>query len=1067
MGHELKDGEEEWEGPLPAWPIDGATSTDGQKLGVGDVGAFVRTAELGVGRLLEVDSHEVRVQYFQAPGASPYFDRNHPIEDVSTTTLAAHTRAYFHDGSQWRIGRVDGIHPQDPRKYLIALPNGKAAILPVESFDVRWDSPITNPFDVLASVGGDSPLVYEDRLNLLRAWSQQRAAALGVEGLVLGSVELHRHQLDVVRRIAADPIKRYLLADEVGLGKTIEAAALIWQYLADHPDGRVLVLAPNHIRDQWQQELLDRFRTDRYPNAWIRIWTHDLQPNRPDRPVGLLVIDEAHHVTRMGSLPPAARERIAQLAHSADELLLLSATPVRSNEAGFLDLLSLLDPDHYHPSQLDDFVRRVELRDTLALTYQALVPKIDKFDLSLYADELTRLFPEDEILRSLLMSATAAEEAVRPQAVARIREHLSETYRLHHRLLRTRRTVALGATFSVRGRKRAVPLTLEVNDSSDRLRHEFLDSLRIHLVAATEEGQINPEEAVDVFREAAQRCGSLSHALLPLSGPDHMDQHPAPVKAFHDLVERGMLPGWSALIGDIHSAHVDGLRDLGSVLSSVSVSRGLNRTIIASTFTETAQAVATEMTKRWGADRVATHLLSQARADNVAEVARWNGEGPCSLLICDAGAEEGINLQKADLLIHLDLPWESFRLEQRIGRCDRHSEDTSAPIPSMVVAYGDQPYALGWIEFLADGCDIFTRSVSSLQYVLADTERAIQHSVVAQGPHVLAESVEAQAETLDAELTRIIAHDALDSIDSSDLFGTSTANDALLTSDSLPTLTNALLSWLAGVGTKLRRPAPGTVRIDRKPRPQIPFSLEYAIRPYMEMAIAVERSAAVSRSLPILRSGHPMVEAVAAHLKDSDRGVTFALFRPGPPGQWPPVTVLRTDFLVAPSTTNTFVAEAETVGLGGWASQLIEEMIPPVIETVLMTIEGKEVSVAALLRPYDKQKEDRNLISRPDLFERLTAHLDWKSVCASALQHAHSLLSQRPSVAERPEAGAIAIRTKVIQRIDREHSRQLAGLRDADVDMRRLETAVPETIEQEIHVLGCGAIFLGDENRFW
>ena len=649
----------------------------------------------------------------------------------------------------------------------------------------------------------------------------------------------------------ADPIKRYLLADEVGLGKTIEAAALIWQYLADNPDGRVLVLAPDHLRAQWQQELLSRFRTDQFPNAWIRIWTYEHESTQPDQPVGLLVIDEAHHVTRTGSLPSLARQRIATLAHTAKDLLLLSATPVRSNEAGFLDLLSLLDPDHYQPGDLEDFVRRVELRDQLALTYQALTPDIDEFDLSLYADELTRLFPEDDLLRSMLMSAIAAGDEERARAVARVRDHISDTYRLHNRLLRTRRTADLGSTFSVRGRTRAIPFTLEIDDASDHLRQEFLDSLRLHLMAGTEEGNIKTEDAVDILRDAAQRCGSLSHAIIPLADTPYEDDVSPEVRTFHDLIDRGVLPGWAALIHDIHASHEDVARELGDVLSSVSVSRGVDRTIITSAFTETAHAVATEMRRRWGIDRVATHLLSHARARNDTEVGRWNEDGPCSLLICDAGAEEGINLQKADLLVHLDLPWESFRLEQRIGRCDRHSEDTSGPIPSMVVVYGDQLYALSWIEFLADGCDIFTRSVSSLQYVLADTEREIQRGVFVSGPQVLTEGTRMQAETLDSELTRIIAHDALDSIDSSDSLSDSGSNDLLLSSDALPTLTNALASWLTGVGTQVRRPTRGSVRLERKPRPQIPFDLEYFITPYMEVPLAVERSAAVNRSIPI------------------------------------------------------------------------------------------------------------------------------------------------------------------------------------------------------------------------
>jgi ATP-dependent helicase HepA len=1026
------------------------------------LGTFVETA-VGVGRLVEVRPESARVRYFRAPGRSPYVDYDHTLEEVSPVRLDVHTRAYFHDGRRWRIGRIDGVHPQDPRTYLIALPNSKGVQLSVESFDVRWRLPITDPYDVLESVGGDSPIVYETRLNLLRSWSAQRVAMTNVEGLVLGSVELHRHQLDVVRRVATDPIKRYLLADEVGLGKTIEASALIWQFLSEQPDARILILAPDHLREQWQDELLDRFRIDRYPNAWVRIRAHTDDSGWPDQPVGMLVIDEAHHVTRTGTMPESARRRVAELAHAAQALLLLSATPVRSNEAGFLDLLSLIDPDHYRPDQLDEFARRVELRDRLALTYQALVPDIDEFDLSLYAEELCRLFPADDTLRSLLAAANTTDNAARVVRVAQVREHLSETYRLHHRLLRTRRSSVLGTTFSVRGRKRAVPFTLEVDDPSAIQRRELMDSVRAHLVAATESGDISQQQAVSLFGEVGQRCGSLSPALLPLAVSENDHQQGPRIQLFRDLVTRGLIPGWPDLIGEIHKHNERVVNCLGGALSDVTVARGIQRTIIASAFTETAHTVAVEMTRRWGPDRVATHLQGQPRAENVAQVARWNDEGPCSLLVCDVGAEEGINLQQANLLIHVDLPWESFRVEQRIGRCDRHADACLGPIPSIVVAYGDQPYALAWIEFLAEGCGVFTRSVSSLQYVLADTEQAAQSRVVTDGPKALTDVIQAQRVKLDSELTTIIAHDSLDAIQNLDWAGDEEADNTLLSSDSQPALGNALISWLQSVGASVRHLAPGTVRVDRMPRAQIPFMLEYRIAPFMDTPLAFERAAAVGRALPILRARHPLVEAVAAFLRDSDRGVTFAMCR-SVPGQWPPVVLLRTDFLVAATTDSAFTTAAQAIGLGTWASELVEESMPPVIETVLMTTDGTEVSVASLFRPYDK-RVDQNLASRPDLFERLTAHLDWTIVCASALERVQVLLAKRPSLSERPGSAAEAVRRRVGQRVDRERSRQRAGLREKGLDLHQLQLIVPDILDPEVTVLGCGALFLADPKK--
>lgn len=1021
------------------------------------VGGFARTAR-GVGRVVAVEGQLVHIRYFRSPGRNPYVDERRDAQEVTATSLAAHSRVYIYDGHRWRIGRVDGQHPQDEDRYLIAFPNSQGEVLHTDSFDVRWDEPITNPFDILEAVGGDSPLVYESRLGLLASWGAQRAVGTGVEGLLLASVELHRHQLRVVRRVAADPIQRYLLADEVGLGKTIEAGALIWQFLRERPNGRVLVIAPEHLREQWAAELLDRFRTGDYADAWLRIRSHEDDASWPEEPAELIVVDEAHHFTRSGRLSDAARVRLTEMAHQADALLLLTATPVRSNEAGFLDLLHLIDPVNYRPDQLDDFVRRVELRDQLALTYQALVPSLDEFDLSLYADELRAQFPNDPALEGLLDAALSAHDTQRPDAIHRLREHLSATYRLHHRLLRTRRTPDIGSSFSVRGRMRAVPFTLEVTDPSDALRRELLDSARSELMVGVEAGTCTTEAAVAMFSALASRASSLSSALMPLHTGTEVDPTSAALRA---LVDPDVWTTWDALVADIHASHTGVLEELGAVVSGVAVARGLERVVLASGYAETAAAVADEMTRRWGSDRVARHMSSRDDATNNQDLGRWREDGPCSLLVCDAGAEEGLNLQEADLLIHIDLPWDCFRIEQRVGRCDRHGRSGSGPIPSAVVVFGDNPYSLGWFEFAADGCGVFEESLSSLQYVLLDTEHEVQLRVLTDGPSALTATIDNQAELLAQERVRIIAHDSLDAIDEE---SADEVDDVLLDSDRSRLLTNALVMWLEGVGAGMQRRAAGALRIARRPRPQVPFSLELAMAPHFETDFALDRSTAVSRLLPILRAGHPLTDLLAAHLQSTDRGVAFAMFRPAPQ-QWPPVLVLRTDFRLTLSAGGRLYERATTLGMSDWLGKTTTELAPPSIETVIATPAAVEVTHPSLRAPYDKQRGDQNLSSRPALFEALTDQLDWTSTCATALEQAEAILSNRTEVSERRHAVGAVLARRIRQMADRDSARTRAGLVVDGHPWAELGEIPAEPLAAATEVVGCGAIFVGDPRR--
>jgi ATP-dependent helicase HepA len=1023
-------------------------------------GELVRTAAFGVGRLLAVQDGVARIRYFTGPSGSPYTERQHDVSTVAPAVLSPHTRVYLHDGQRWRIGRIDGT-PDEHKRYTIAFPNLKGARLGVDAFEVRWNVPVEDPFAILESLGGDSPIVYDSRLGFLREWARQHAAAVGVEGLLLASVELHRHQLAVVRRVAGDPVKRYLLADEVGLGKTIEAAALIWRFLAKNRAGRVLVLVPEHLRHQWAVELLERFRTDRFPDAFLRIRSLDDDSRWPSEPVDLLVIDEAHRVTRNGSLTAGVRQRIVDIAHAADELLLLSATPVRSNEAGFLDLLHLLDPAHYRPDQVDAFTRRVEDRDKLALICQGLVSGIDEFDLTLYSEQLENEYPEDKLLAELLASATSADDESRPIAVTRVRQHLSEAYRLHRRVLRTRRTPEVIASFGVRGRKRAKPFIVFVDNPTDVQRTQLLDRLRLDLLAASEGGELGLQECVDLFCEVAQRCGSLSHALLPLRSTESGEQS-GPVSRLGELVHRDVLASLDSLVDAIHADHEGQTTSLVDALTPLTGSKTQSRVVVATAFTESAVAVSAEMIRRWGRGRVATHFKANGEEDNRDAIARWTKGGSCSILVVDASAEEGANLQIADALIHLDLPWESFRIEQRIGRCDRHAPTRMGPIASTVVVYGDEPYAMGWLEFAADGCEAFTRSLSSLQYVLADTERAVQARVLREGPEALGDTVTEQQEKLTAEQVRIVAHDALDEVEEqASVAEGDSVDERLIWSDQNPALTRWLMTWLEGVGAGVNWEDRDVVRIGKRPRPQVPFDLETKIAAASGLPLTVARPASVGRCLPILRAGHSMVDAIGENLMRDDRGVAFAMFRPWP-GMWPPEVAFRADFLVSASFGDELTGEADALGLLSWLDQILQDVSPPVVKKVVMTPAGEEATDGLLLKPYAPRKGDQNLFSSPDLFDRLTVSLDWTGLCRNAAEQTRRLVDVRPSVVDRPHAAAIQVREAIGRRIDRSRARRLAGLIDSDGDVGQLEALVPDRLHSEVRPLGCGAIFVGD-----
>ena len=129
-----------------------------QQVNRNNIGRFVQTQKFGMGRLIDVTAQGALVRYFRAPGRSPYVDYLHSFGEVSIATPAVHARAYVYDGNRWETGRIEGTHPADADKFIIAFPNNKGVILGQASFDLRWSRPITDPFDILLGAGGGESL---------------------------------------------------------------------------------------------------------------------------------------------------------------------------------------------------------------------------------------------------------------------------------------------------------------------------------------------------------------------------------------------------------------------------------------------------------------------------------------------------------------------------------------------------------------------------------------------------------------------------------------------------------------------------------------------------------------------------------------------------------------------------------------------------------------------------------------------------------------------------------------------------------------------------------------------
>ncbi len=1025
-------------------------------------GQFVRAAvsvhrqQLGIGKCLHVSGDEVEIEYFDSISTTGRYRATVRRSKVKPVQVSPQSRCYWEDKIGWRVGRVVW---QGDGEYGVRPPNSDFDIkVPEEELYVRWAKPIDDPTDVLVARGNESPYFHLRRFPFLATTTRQRAASYGMHGVISSVIDLYDHQMEVVRRVLEDPKQRYLLADEVGLGKTIEAGIIIRQYLLDHPEGHVVVIAPPLLRRQWMSELRQKFLIDDFDRAVVSVLSHDdpaswLKGAR-DRlgryswhsRAGLVVVDEAHHLAALASAGDDAGNRypvLAGLTSAVPRLLLLSATPLLNNERTFLAMLHLLDPDIYRLSDIEGFRRRIRDRQALGTAFFTFRPDIPPFLLREKVSALQAMFPGDEQLAALLdrVSAAFSDPSALPDTVMAARIHISETYRVHRRLLRTRRNDAILDDFPVRGRQRLVMIPLEDRDESAQ---EWLDDWRDYVRSTLESSIATQAGARRAFIAMAERAGS--HPGLAAAAaryrlePDATHVHDAELTAAEqdalsswdpDPIEQEILVRGSRLEIDpeILPALVRFLKE------------ARRKTIVFTSFTMTARRVREALAGEFGPHAIAAHLAGEDPAVVEEEVDRFrDAVGNCWILVCDRSAEEGRNFQFTDQAVHFDLPFSPNRLEQRIGRLDRYGRGTV--IPTYAIESTPGTITATWKDCLTEGFGVFDTSIASLQFAIDALLPELHDAALDDGAAGLARMTEILPGRLAGEREAIAEQDALDAIEAGDRAGefASAMKDIENTWLQIEHSTEGLLC-----------DGPGNLRFHRVSDPKDERYRSYRLtalgkRPHLNSMPLVAwdvlrtrfapvvkrtgtylRAAAVARpDARLFRIGEPLVDSLADYIRWDDRGQTFAFWRTSPDSADESL-YFRFDYVIEADTEPAKrVLETRGSKLDRRALQRrADAFLPPRIVTLWSAIDGTGVEdgrlIGLLQAPYEPKRGDINLNpERRWALDELIGESDWEWRCRTARARSEEALRYQPSFSVACEDAVTqfeaACRTAVMQR---------------------------------------------------
>ncbi len=937
----------------------------------------------------------------------------------------------------WQAGVIDKSAPG--LKYHVSIVGRNLRFaLHQDQFRIRWARPLEDPAMAIAHGLVEPPTFYEARSALLNEFVRQRAACRGLSAVISAPINLFQHQVDTAARVLADPVMRYLFADEVGLGKTIEAGIVVRQLFIEDPDAKVLVLCPESLRGQWTSELRDRLGLDTaLRGSQLTVAPHESVGNiASSDPEGLarydlIIVDEAHNLFRhMG-----AGSDVESQLRKVDGFIALSATPMRGDLETFRRLLALVDPVAFAGTDAESFRDRIDERERSAGDVQVLSAR--RASLRQKTAVLTSIesdFPDDENVRDLADACRNTDDP-QDQTWTDLADYVREIYRISRRMIRHRRTSELTQSYAVAGR---TPTVVEFEDPARSDVDEFLESYRIRISHA------DPTYAISVAHGLAGPMALRDHLAGRLNEDDGA--------LFERTIAQLEMKGLNGRL--VAAAEVTGDR----------IGEG-RRVVVASNFPKVLAAFEKLLVDYVDRDIVRCHYLSMAPDERDEAVADFLIIKDGAVLLADHSMEEGRNLQEAEVLVNLDLPLDANQLDQRIGRLDRY---VVRPDPAEVVVFAepDSPWVTAHIELLRDGVGVFDSSVSTVQRLLSVVLVNVVENLVGRGADALRLDVAAFRDELEIERDNIDLLEELESVESATMFDDE-AFDALLDYESdLDRLRHALGRLTTGTGSIPLEPvesALGILKFGSARGIGLSSDDEASLERLLSPKTFDREVALKQRGVAPFRIGDPLVDWLHHYLIADERGRASAVVRPLA-GLTSPNLWLHSEFLVEFDVEHCAVPEGSNLAR---LARRGESHLQPLRLETWTDASGpapQDLIDAVLDLPFDPRRDQvlRGLTWQPVL----EAIPSWKQMCAESVETAWEQIRASSQLADAVSAALESATVDSARRISILEARSLRLASGPERESARLELeteraaagSLAEGISSpSIRLVACGA----------
>jgi len=613
--------------------------------------------------------------------------------------------------------------------YRVSSFGGEAHYVCEDSLTASFNDGAVSPRVQMMNHEFQHPMWYFGRVPVNKAAHEIDNAVYGLKELAGCKIYLKPHQLKTALRCLSESKCRYMIADEVGMGKTIETLSVLKIFLSLRRDQRILIITPDSLTEQWRTEMAFKFKLFEGENAhnnhislvplsksWVIV---------PGAHYDFLVVDEVHRILSDARY----YSKIMNLSKAVNNVIMLSATPVQSRGSEYHKLLSLIQPQKYENMSDQDFEFLLELQNWVVRSVSELEGDVSAYKEALDSqdEEAEDIFDDicdtlesiarktkDKSINNRLQKMDYDSVDHSLSLIEKTVAYICESYQLEKCVIRNRRSVEDKAT-----RRELIEFTYDLQSDFNNTEYLVYMTLSewIDGMAAEERNEVFP--LVGAFFSSSAAFASRLR-LSKISVPEQLEE--LSMQWLNEEKET------AEKIEEAFDEMPDDLSRLMTVINYIDQEAFDKKVILFTHYAETFDLYKTAIEKYFGGNTCAFFARSMAPDDLELNTYRFQTSEKCRVMLSDETGGEGRNFQNADELINIDMPWSANTLEQRIGRLDRIGRDIDKPVVTVNVFTENTPEE-SLSAIWRDGLGIFEKSQSGLEIIMNDVDQKIRSAL--------------------------------------------------------------------------------------------------------------------------------------------------------------------------------------------------------------------------------------------------------------------------------------------------------------------------------------------------